>query len=55
MLKKSIIIATKPNPSKIIPRQPTRKENNWETEEIMERAIETLETEGAKWHNPGCL
>jgi hypothetical protein len=40
---------------KIIPLQPTRKENNWETEETMERATVTLETERAKWHNPGCL
>ena len=27
--------ATKPNPLEIIPLQPTRKENNWETEEAM--------------------
>jgi hypothetical protein len=47
--------ATKPNPFKIIPLQPTRKENNWETEETMERATVTLETERAKWPNPGCL
>jgi hypothetical protein len=45
----------KPNPFKIIPLQPTRKENNWETKETMERAILTLETEPAKWPNPGCL
>jgi hypothetical protein len=44
-----------PNPFKIIPLQPTRKENNWETEETMERATITLETERAKWPNPGCL
>jgi hypothetical protein len=47
--------ATKPNPSKIIPLQPTRKENNWETKRMMERATVTLETEWAKWPNPGCL
>jgi hypothetical protein len=47
--------AKKPNPSKIIPLQPTRKENNWETEEMMERATVTLETERAKSPNPGCL
>jgi len=46
---------TKPNPFKIIPLQPTRKENNWETEEMMDRATVTLETEQAKWPNPGCL
>jgi hypothetical protein len=27
--------AAKPNPFKIIPLQPTRKENSWETEETM--------------------
>jgi hypothetical protein len=47
--------ATKPNPFKIIPLQPTRKENNWETEKTMERATVTLETERAKWPNPRCL
>jgi hypothetical protein len=47
--------ATKPNPFKIISLQPARKENNWETEETMERATVTLETERAKWPNPGCL
>jgi hypothetical protein len=46
--------ATKSNPSKIIPLQPTRKEKNWETEETMERATVTLETERGKWPNPGC-
>ena len=35
-------------PLKIIPLQPTRKENNWETEETLERATVTLETERAK-------
>jgi hypothetical protein len=47
--------ATKPNPFKIISLQPTRKENNWEIEETMERATVTLETERAKWPNNGCL
>ena len=47
--------ATKPNPFKIIPLHPTRKENNWEIEETMERATVNLETERAKWPNPGCL
>jgi hypothetical protein len=39
----------------IIPLQPTRKENNWETKETMERATVTLDMERAKWPNPGCL
>jgi hypothetical protein len=43
---------TKQNPFKIIPLQPTRKENGWETEETLERAAVTLETERAKWPNP---
>jgi hypothetical protein len=47
--------ATKPNHFKIIPSQPTRKENNWETKETMERATLALETERAKWPKPGCL
>jgi hypothetical protein len=47
--------ATKLNPFKIIPLQPTWKENNWEIKEMMERATLTLETERAKWPNPGCL
>jgi hypothetical protein len=46
--------ATKPNPFTIISLQPTRKENNRETEETMERATVTLETERAKWPNLGC-
>jgi hypothetical protein len=46
--------ATKPNPFKIISLKPTRKENNWETEETMERATVSLETKRAKWPNPGC-
>jgi hypothetical protein len=47
--------ATKPNTFKIIPLKPTRKENNWETEETMKRATVILETERAKWPNPGCF
>ena len=47
--------ATKLNPLEIIPLQPTRKKNNWETEEAMERAAVTLKTERVKWPNPGCL
>jgi hypothetical protein len=47
--------ATKQNTFKIIPLQPTRKENIWETEETIEGATVTLETEQAKWPNPGCL
>jgi hypothetical protein len=42
-------------PLEIIPLQPTRKENNCETEEAMETAAVTLETERVKWPNPGCL
>jgi hypothetical protein len=42
-------------PLKIIPLQPTRKENNWKTKETMERATVTLEMEWSKWPNPGCL
>jgi hypothetical protein len=51
MILKGFGNATKPNPFKIILLQPTRKENNWETEETMERATVTLETERAKWPN----
>jgi hypothetical protein len=47
--------ASKPNPFKITSLQPTRKENNRETEKTMERATVTLETERAKWPNTGCL
>jgi hypothetical protein len=39
----------------LIPLRFTRKENNWETEETLERAAVTLETEWAKWPNPWCL
>jgi hypothetical protein len=50
-----VMNATQPNPFKIIPLQPTRKENNWETKETMERATLTLEMERAKWPNPRYL
>jgi hypothetical protein len=44
--------ATKQKPFKIIPLQSTRKENGWETEEILGRAAVTVEMERAKWPNP---
>jgi len=44
--------ATKPNPFEIILLQITRKENNWKTEETLERAVVTLETERIKGSNP---
>jgi hypothetical protein len=44
--------ATKPNPLQIIPLQTTRKENNWKTEETLERATVTLETERIKGSKP---
>jgi len=44
--------ATKPNPFEIIPLQTARKENNWKTEEALERAVVTLETERIKGSNP---
>jgi len=47
--------ATKPSPFEIIPLQTTRKENNWKTEEALERAAVTLETERIKGSNPWCL
>jgi len=47
--------ATKPNPFEIILLQTTRKENNWKTEETLERAVVTLETERIKRYNPWCL
>jgi len=43
--------ATKPISFEIIPLQTTRKENNWKTEETVERAVVTLETERIKWSN----
>ena len=47
--------ATKPNPFEIILLQTTRKENNWKTEETLERAVVTLETERIKGSNSWCL
>jgi len=47
--------ATKPNTFEIILVQTTRKENNWKTEETLERAVVTLETERIKGSNPWCL
>jgi len=47
--------ATKPNSFEIVPRQTTRKENNWKTEEALARAAVTLETERIKGSNPWCL
>ena len=35
--------------------QTTRKENNWKTEEALERAAGTVETERIKGSNPWCL
>jgi len=46
---------TKPNPFEIILLQTTRKENNWETEETLARAVVTLETERIKGSNPWCI
>jgi len=43
--------ATKPNPFEIIPLQTARKKNNWKTEETLERAGVTLETERIKGSN----
>jgi len=44
--------ATKPNPFEIVVLQTTRKENNWKTEETLERAGVTLETERIKASSP---
>jgi hypothetical protein len=44
--------ATKPNPCEIILLQTTRKENNWKTEETLERAAVTLEPERIERSNP---
>jgi len=44
--------ATKPNPFEIIPLQTARKENNWKTEEALERAAVTVETERIKGSDP---
>ena len=37
--------STNPNPFEFILVRATRKENNWKTEEILDREIVTLETE----------
>ena len=47
--------ATKPNPFEIIPLQTARKENNWKTEEALERAAVTVETERIKGSSAWCL
>jgi hypothetical protein len=44
--------ATKPNPFEIIQLQITRIENSWKTEETLERAVVTLETERIKGSSP---
>jgi hypothetical protein len=44
--------ATKPNPSKIIQLQTTRKKVNWKTQETLARTVVTLETERIKGSNP---
>jgi hypothetical protein len=44
--------ATKPNPFEIKSPQTTRKENNWKTEETLERTVVTLETERIKGSIP---
>jgi len=44
--------ATIPNPFEIILLQTTRKENNWKTEEMLERAVVPLEMEWIKGYNP---
>jgi len=43
---------TKPNPFEIISLQTTRKNNNWDTEETLERTVVTLETERIKGSSP---
>jgi len=45
-------LSTKSNPFEIIPLQTTGKEKNWKTEEKLERAAVTLETERIKGSNP---
>jgi hypothetical protein len=46
------IRATKPNPSKIIHLQTTRKKINWKIQETLARTAVTLETERIKGSNP---
>ena len=47
--------ATKPNPFEIISLQTTRKEKNWKTREMLERAVVILETDRIKGSNHWCL
>ena len=47
--------ATKPNPFEIVLLQTTRKENNWKTEETLERAVVASQTERIKGSNPWYL
>ena len=47
--------AIKPNPFEIVLLQTTRKENNWKTEETLDRAAVTLETERIKGSSTWCL
>ena len=47
--------ATKPNPFEIILQQTTRKENNWKTEEALEKAVVIVETERIRGSNHWCL
>jgi hypothetical protein len=44
--------ATKLNPFEIISLQTPRKENNWKTDETLERAVVTLEAERIEGSNP---
>jgi len=44
--------ATKTNPFEIISLQTTRKEKNWKNEEMLARAVVTLEMEWIKGSNP---
>jgi hypothetical protein len=46
---------TEPNIFEIICLQPTRKENNWKTEQTLVRAVVTLQTEWIKGSSPWCL
>ena len=39
-------------PFEIMLARTTRKENNWKTEEMLERAVVTLETERIEGSNP---
>jgi len=44
--------AIKPNPFEIMQLQTTRKENNWKTEQKLEKAVVTVEMERIKGSNP---